>query len=310
MIYRDEPCNIKGMAIRSPWTAKRQIMIYGESLDEVTQWISDTPAKWTSKDSVSTAASQGWDLNAGMKGALAMGKEGWPEGMEMIDKALHAIVPATGREARWGYGFTGGSVNVGRYLTGHPKAMKNRKKKQSGSAPVLHLIVNVVASCAVTGQQMANYGAAITGLIDRLETTGKRIHLDVLMAVKANNDIRLSMGWNVKRASEHVDMSQVAFAIAHPANFRRIGFALMERCHKDSENSWYGYSADGKPVDVPDYTDGTMIIDGVGHGPTRCNNPKDALRFAIEQLNKAAVLAGHATIDEPLIPEDEELFAY
>jgi hypothetical protein len=53
-----------------------------------------------------------------------------------------------------------------------------------------------------------------------------------------------------------------------------------------------------------------LLIDGVGHSPRRCNNPKDALRFAIEQINKAAVLAGHATPDQPLIPEDEELFAY
>ena len=310
MIYRDEPVKIKGMANRQAWTADRQIMAYGESLDDVTQWLQDTPAKWSEKQSESTRASDGWDLNVGYAKALKMGQDGWPEGMEMIDKALHAIIPAAGREARWGYGYTGGSVNVGRYLTGHPKSMRNRHKKQSGSAPVLHLIVNVVASCAINGKQMANYGAAITGLIDRLETTGKRVHLDVVMIIKAENDIRLSLGWNVKRASEHVDMSQIAFAIAHPACFRRIGFAMMERCHKDSQNGWYGYSGDAKPCDVPDHTEGTMMIDGVGHSPTRCNNPKDALRFAIEQINKAAVLAGHATIDQPLIPEDEELFAY
>jgi hypothetical protein len=310
MIYRDEICSIKGNSNRQSWTAKRQILAYGESLDDVTQWLRDTPRKWQEKQGESTRPSDGWDLNVGYAKALAMGKEGWPEGMEMIDEALHAIIPAAGREARWGYGYTGGSVNIGRYLTGHPKAMKNRRKRQSGSAPVLHLIVNVVASCAITGKQMANYGAAITGLVDRLENTGKRVHLDVVMVIRAQNDIRLSLGWNVKQASEHVDMSQVAFAIAHPACFRRIGFSMMERCHKDSENGWYGYSGDVKPCDVPDAPEGALLIDGVGHSPTRCNNPKDALRFAIEQVNKAAVLAGHATIDQPLIPEDEELFAY
>lgn len=313
MIYRDEACNIKGVYLRtSEWTAKRHIMAYGENLADVTQWLKDTPAKWTctSSQDKSNPKSVGWDLNAGYAGALKMSETGWPEGMEMIDEALHAIIPASGREARWGYSYVGGSVNVGRYLTGHPKCMKNKRKKQSGSAPVLHMVVNVVASCAMTGQQMANYGAAITGLIDRLENTGKRVHLDVVMICYGKNGIRMSLGWNIKHASEHVDMSQVAFAIAHPAAFRRIGFAMMERCHIDSQVSNYGYAVDAKPCDVPDHTEGTMIIDGVGHGPTRCQNPKDALRFAIEQVNKAAVLAGHATIDQPLIPEDEELFAY
>jgi len=312
MIYRDEPCNIKGIALRtSPWTAKRQILAYGDSVADVAQWLQDTPAKWRHKSSgPGNPASPSWDLNAGYEGALTLAKDGWQEGVDMIDAALHAIIPAAGREARWGYGYTGGSVNIGRYLTGHPKAMKNRRKRQSGSAPVLHIVVNTVASCAINANQMANYGAAITGLIDRLENTGKRVHVDMVMVIKAQNDIRLSLGWNVKRASEHIDLAEVAFAIAHTAAFRRIGFAMMERTHADAQNGHYGYSGDAKPCDVPDYTEGTMIVDGVNHQPTRCNTPKDALRLAIEQLNKAAVLAGHATIDQPLIPEDEELFAY
>jgi hypothetical protein len=312
MIYRDETASIKGIYNRSSaWTSKRHVVAYGENgVADVEQYLRDTPKRWSVETSKTNGASKDWDLNSGYEGALRLAKDGWPQGAEMIDKALHAIIPAAGREARWGYSYNGGSVNVGRYLTGHPKAMRNRRKKQSGAAPVLHLVVNTVASCQITGQQMANYGAAITGLIDRLETTGKRIHLDMVMVIKAENGIRLSMGWNVKRASEHVDLSQVAFAIAHPAAFRRLGFAMMERTPQEAQCYSYGYSCDALPCDVPDHTDGTMIVDGVNHSPTRCNNPKDALRYAIEQLNKAAVLAGHATPEQPLIPEDEELFAY
>jgi hypothetical protein len=185
--------------------------------------------------------------------------------------------------------------------------MRSRTKRNMGSAPVLHLIVNVVASCQVRGEQMANYGAAITGLMDRLENSGRRIHLDCVMAIRASNESRLSMGWNVKKASEPVDLAEVAFSIAHPAASRRIGLAMMERCPSDTQHGAYGYSCDGLPCDVPDYTDGTMIIDGVSHEPRRCNSPKDALRYAIEQVNKAAVIAGHASIDQPLIDEEEWL---
>jgi hypothetical protein len=276
-------------------------------MDDVQQWLRDTPKKWSSNASRDKAAKDSWDLGIGYDGSLKTAHEGWSEGVELIDQALQAIIPSTGREARWGWGVTGGSVSVGRYLTGHPKTMRNRRKKQMGTAPVLHLIVNGVASCAIKAKQMMNYGAAIAGLIDRLENMGRRIHLDFVMVTCANSTNRLSVGWNVKRASEPMDLSRVAFALAHPAAFRRIGFAMIERSPTEFRDYGYGYCADAQPLDVPDFTDGTMIVDGVMHEPNRCNTPKDALRLAIEQINKAAVVAGHATPEQPLIDEDDWL---
>lgn len=309
MIYKDH----KGVSIDGIWnksvkfTATRHCVAYGDSMDDVQQWLRDTPGKWTTTQSRNNGATETWDRGLGYEGALRMANEGWPEGVEMIDKALQAIVPSTGREARWGWAQQGGSVSIGRYLTGHPKSMRNRRKKQMGAAPVLHLIVNCVASCGITAKQFTNYGASIAGLVDRLENMGRRVHLDMVMVVQANDNSRLSYGWNVKRASEPMDLSRVAFALAHPAAFRRIGFAMSERMPAETQDWGYGHCADALPCDVPDYNDGTMIVDGVNHEPNRCNTPKDALRLAIEQLNKAAVLAGHATPDMPLINEDEWL---
>jgi hypothetical protein len=308
VFYRDKKdVVIQGTWNReTDWTAKRHIVAFAESMDDAQQWLRDTPRNWSVEASHGHPATKDWDLEAGYEGTLTLARDGWHEGVEMIHTALQAIVPASGREARWGYSQTGGSVSVSRYLTGHPKCMRNRRKKNMGGVPVLHLVVNVVASCAVKAERMANYGAAITGLIDRLENSGRRVHLDMVMAVNSKG-IRLSMGWNVKRASEPLDLSQVAFAIAHPAAFRRLGFAMMERTHKDAESAAYGYSADALPWDVPDYTDGTMIVDGLNHQPSRCATPKDALRLAIEQVNKAAVEAGHASLEQPLIDEDDWL---
>jgi hypothetical protein len=309
MYYRE----YNGVSIPGVWnrttkfTAKKHVIAYGDSLSDVIDWFGQKGATWSRDVSRSNPPSNTWDFRSGYDGALKLAKEGWQEGVDMIDVALKAIVPASGRAGRWGYAQSGNSVAIGRYLHGHPKHMRSRTKRNMGSAPVLHLIVNVVASCQVRGEQMANYGAAITGLMDRLENSGRRIHLDCVMAIRASNESRLSMGWNVKKASEPVDLAEVAFSIAHPAASRRIGLAMMERCPSDTQHGAYGYSCDGLPCDVPDYTDGTMIIDGVSHEPRRCNSPKDALRYAIEQVNKAAVIAGHASIDQPLIDEEEWL---
>ena len=308
VIYRDEKKSLEGVYNReTDFVSSRHVLMFADNINDVGEYLTKNPGKWTYRHAENNAAKTSWDLNCGYSGAVTMAKDGWSEGVNMIDEALQAITPATGREARWGWAQTGGSVSVGRYLTGHPKHFRNRRKKQMGSAPVLHIAVNTVASCMVNANQMANYGAAIVGLIDRLENMGKRVHLDVVMATKCAANTRLSIGWNVKRASEAVDLSQVAFAIAHPAAFRRIGFAMMERSPREVATPGYGYCCDIIPDDVPDYREGTMLVDGVNHEYTRCNSPKDALRLAIEQLNKAAVIAGHATPDQPLIDEEEWL---
>jgi hypothetical protein len=308
MIYRDEKKAVTGIYNRrTEFVSKRHIVAFADNLNDLGEFLTTSPKKWPREASRDNAASQSWDMNAGYAGALTMARDGWSEGVAMIDEALQAITPTSGREARWGWAQSGGSVSIGRYLSGNPKPMRNRRRRQAGSAPVLHIVVNPAASCVVTAAQMANYGTAIVGLIDRLENMGKRVHLDVVSVARSTGDARLAIGWNVKKASEPVDLSAVAFAIAHPAAFRRLTFAMMERCPAETYSAGYGNSADILPDDVPDYQEGTMLVDGINHEPDRCNSPKDALRFAIEQLNKASVLAGHTTPDAPLIDEEEWL---
>lgn len=312
MIFRDEKKRVKGISSRSEeWTAKRHVVLYGESLADVQDHLAKVSGRWNGNSSVSSDANDGWDLSAGYNGAMALAKDGWQEGAEMLDARLHAIMPAAGRQARWGYAQAGGSVSIGRYLTGHPKNMRSRRKKEMGAAPVLHIVVNGVASWNVNANHLANYGTALVGLIDRLETTGKRVMLDVVFVTRSYNcDARLSVGWNVKSASEHVDLASIAFSLAHPAAFRRLGFGLMERAPKELETSGYGTAVDVSAEDVPNATDGTMLIDGINVEASRCGTPQDALRLAVEQINKAAVMAGHATIDAPLIDEAEAELLY
>lgn len=309
MLYTDERLVLKGIESRSEdITSKRHIRMFADGLNDVERWLSGNPKKWNSESSKNADASNRWDLDAGYEGSLKLARDGWPEGADLINQALEAIIPATGREGgRWGYSYGGGSVSVGRYLTGNPKCMKNRRRQDYGKAKVLRMAVNIVASAAVSAEQMANYGAALVSLVDRLESGGRRVHLDCIGVVSLNKATRFAAGWTVKLASEPVDLSALAFSIAHPAALRRIWFALAERTPKEVEALGYGRCLDALPEDMPDNDSETIIVDGINHEPGRCNTPTDALRFAIEQLNKAAVKAGHATVESPLVDEAEWL---
>lgn len=310
MIYRDERRSIEGVWNKTQrWTAKRHVVMHAESLDDLMRWISATPPKWRGKDSVNNTTSASWDLNAGYDGAVKLARHGWNEGVAMLSQKLKAIIPAVGSQPRWGYGVAGTSVSMSRFLSGHPNNMRTRRKREMGTAPVLHIAVNTSASCAVNADQMANYGVALVGLINRLEKTGKRVHLDVVNVGHYNNGERGVYGWNVKKASQPLDLGAVAFSIAHPAAFRRLAFAMMERFPAEMETSGYGHCADISEEDVIGMAKGAMLLDGVNHEPRRCNSEQDALRLCCEQLNKAAVLAGHATLDRPLIPTDAFLWS-
>lgn len=309
MIYRDEKRKLK-VEVARMWTKEtdRHIVAYAEDgLPGVERFLNERQRQWQQQQSQDSGnrPSNTWDLNAGYKGAVRMAHEGWSEGAADIETRLQAIMPAAGRESRWGYSVAGSTPNIGRFLRGNPNNMKTRKRRQSGSAPVFHIVVNSSASCCITGEQMKNYGVALVGLIDRLETAGRRVILDVMFGLTLNGDTtKIAVGWNVKKAHDHIDLGAIAFSVAHPAAFRRLGFAMLERLPKETDTWGYGHPADISPEDMPDYTHGMMLLDGVSYEPNRCNSPADALRMAIEQINKAAVLAGHATPEQPLIDDE------
>lgn len=308
MIYRDVKRPLTVQVARS-YEAKtdRHIIAYADDgMAGVERFLSERPRGWTQSESETAAKTKQWDLDLGYEGAKSLARKGWPEGARELEAGLRAVMPAAGREGRWGHSVAGSSVDIGRFVRGHPAHMRTRRKRVSGSSPVYHLVVNGSASCSVNAKQMKNYGIAICGLVDMLENAGKRVILDVVFCLTLQNDkTKAAVGWNVKKAGEHMDMSAVAFSVAHPAAFRRLAFAMMERLPSETNTWGYGHPADIQPEDVPDYTEGMMLIDGVSFEPSRCVTPKDALRLAVEQLNKAAVLAGHATVDQPLIEPDE-----
>jgi len=169
MIYRDERRKLEGTESRQrAITTNRHIVVYGENSADVERWLRETPAKWTDRSSQTGEATRKWDLGAGYAASETMMRDGWADGAKDMQHRLQAILPAASREARFGHSVYGSSVNIGRYLTGQPNNMRRKGKRESGSAPVFHIVVNVVCSAGVGAEHFANYGTAIAGLIDRL----------------------------------------------------------------------------------------------------------------------------------------------
>lgn len=267
--------------------------LFGDSLRDVAEYLHSTPDVWGSASIGSRARHQGtsWDMGADYQAAWKLAYEGWTQGAVDLDTAVHAIEPdAVLPELRWDFG--GERVDIPRYLGGDPACMIS-KGRQTRQRPVVHLVVNGSVSCSVSAKAIAAYGAALTAIIDTIENAGRRVELDLVYALHDlgagwGGKMRGLVGWKVKAAEDHCDMASIAFAIAHPAAFRRIGFALIERLPKALRNDGYGRPGKITKEDLAMLgMEGAFILPGVGASDFGID-PKAAIPRAIAQINEVA----------------------
>ena len=95
------------------------------------------------------------------------------------------------------------------------------------SQPIVRIAVNMSASASVDPQDIVNRGAAIVTLIDRIQSTGRRVELVALKHGYSNND-KFVWSVTVKRPEEPVDLDRIGLAFATPIMLRRFFFRVLE----------------------------------------------------------------------------------
>jgi hypothetical protein len=268
------------------------VAFMGDELMDVAAWLKATPRCWSQSSSVRDRASDRWDLNAGYHGAERLAREGWADGARVIHNNLAVNFPnAHIKEPAWKYDVAGALPDVPRFLAGAPGPMMNHGRAK-GRQPVVHIVVNVVCSANVGAKEFSNYGTALVALIDTIENSGRRVELDVAAVFSGlggwSGKNKCVTAWKVKRANDPVDLAAIAFSIAHPAAFRRIMFAMVERSPSAWNTPGYGFCAKLTPelAELIDAGD-AFLLDGVGEARGQCTTPAGALQLAQAQLDAA-----------------------
>lgn len=219
----------------------KQVVFHGSSLHDVAQWLSSTPRVWHGRYSETNAPREGWDLSAGMGGALRLARDGWSAGARDIetgevDSSLTELLKVKIMDV------AGYVPDVARYCAGEPRHMMSHKRNQ---APIVHICISLWTSGGTTAETFIKYGQAMLTLIDQLENSGRRVELDVVFPTKPNGGYTVCAGWKVKRAGDTLDQAAIAFSLAHPAALRRIGFAMLERAPLAADDSGgYGHQCE------------------------------------------------------------------
>lgn len=256
-----------------------------ESLHEMGAWIDRTLPTWRGRSSADGPLRHDWTMGVTYKEAVRMAVEGWPEGADKAQEALKAFVPSTSAPDTK-IDFYGFRPHVPRFCAGAPNNMiRHTRDADNGSGRVLTLLVPVNALARVRGDCMSNFGVAVAQYINQMEMQGTRIEL-ICAFVSAVNSVRVSQTVTLKHADQPLDLAVVSFAIGHPAMFRRLGFALLERC--DAPECYaYGSTKPALAADLINAPLGTIVLNGMNDANECAPTPEKALEYVSKQIEKA-----------------------
>lgn len=264
-------------------------VLMGDSMGDVGRWLSRTPRVWNQHSSLNEGYDYQWSLNVKYKEAEKMMTEGWHNGAMKLYEALNALPPPTTTHTKLTRDVAGHYPDVPRYLQGDPAHMVTRGKVH-GKKPTISILLSANLSAHQAAEPMLHFGTALCAAVDKLESRGRRVELAVAYAAKHSRCNRTAIqGWKVKEPGEHLNLDEVAFSLAHPAAFRRIGFAMRERTPKMYDESGYGM-----PKSISEYEasllgyEDALIVDCSGTKLSKCTNVLNATLFTINALNEAA----------------------
>lgn len=180
------------------------------------------------KDSSRHDNGKDWDLGLGWDGAVQCAQQGWSEVRSDIEGIASEVSTRVGNLMRDEFGFefdvTGTTVDVGRMMSGEPECMIQPVMQQvPRDSPVVTVVVEACVSASMSADTYLKRGATILALLDVLRIIG--IPAEVYLS--SDNGITCHLIPLVE-AGQHVDVDELAFALAHPGAFRRIGFAAWE----------------------------------------------------------------------------------
>lgn len=191
--------------------------------------------------------------------AKILAKKGWDEGLVEIEKYRARIIPKiTDKVLRPMpvYAVAGYNVDVGTFLSNNPECFLTREfEERNYPGRIFKIVCSISFSASITPETIIQRGAMVCALVDAIEYAGHRAEVisNVAFSGWDSEEARLgknkTYGWFevsvvVKKASQPLEMSDLAFCLAHPAMLRRMMFSVAELNGWSDRFSNYGYPAE------------------------------------------------------------------
>ncbi len=191
--------------------------------------------------------------------AKVMALSGWREGLEKIDRYRAQIAPTITQHVlrpTQVYAIAGHYVDVGSYLANDPECFITRVYEQRNyPGRIFKLVCSISFSAAISPETIIQRGAMVCALVDAIEFAGHRVEVicNGAMSMHSSKEHRQGLhkgdGWFevsvvVKKTQQPLEMSDLAFCLAHPSMFRRLIFSSAEIEGWSDVAHAYGYPSE------------------------------------------------------------------
>lgn len=223
-----------------------------------------------------------WDKNITWEEAKHLAQSGWIEGMNEIEKYRAILEPKITKyivrpvpESS----YTGYVVDVGAYLSNNPECFITRGwEKRNYPGRLFTIVVSCSFSCSVDADTIIKRGALVCALVDALEYAGHRVEI-ICNETTTYGDKKNEIDVVVKKHDQPLEMTDLAFCLAHPAMLRRIIFSANELMGWSDYASNYGYPAQAT-------NQGDLYINEIHSGKI---NVEEAISWLLDKLREFGI---------------------
>ena len=230
----------------------------------------------------SRAYKSDWYGNVSWEEAKTLAISGWIEGLNEIKKIsveLSEIIANKIVRYEPEYGVGGGVVDVGAFLSNSPEyfMMKNSTEKEQ-EGKIITIVCSVSFSAAIDSKVIIQRGGIVCALADAIEMSGFRCEI-IVNTTSFSKSRKFEVDVILKKAQQSLNITELAFCLAHPAMLRRFMFSVAEL------EGWADYAhAYGIPHEAKDK--GDLYINEI-YSYIVPNS--QAINWVTEQLKKLGV---------------------
>lgn len=234
-----------------------------DSISDFENFINNTSFnevfRWESHSSVST--DRHWTGTSNYEEAVDLLKHGADDLSKRLEKAyqIKAADIGTKTAIRSFYDVAGFQASVPRYLQGIPTSMVNQKKVVQ-KAKVITLNKDMNYNCRWSVEDIINESAKALAIVKKIEATGTRVNLNLCWVAQAGSQ-RVGCKIRLKNAGERLNVSKLAFVMAHPSMLRRMLFRWLEVNPDVVDRSYaHGYGSPSNIKDIQEDGEYTLPI--------------------------------------------------
>lgn len=205
-----------------------------ESLHEMVDYAIATPMDKRKASDEQGPWRTDWAKSESLQDSVDMAHTGYAEVRPQVESLMEImeerLAERFGNRFVTQYAVAGGTVDIGKFVTGEPECMLEWVSEPAASmGRVVKVAVAGTASSSIDPEDMVRRGTAVVALLDTLHKLGVGLELWWDSTISGSDSTDHSTVVKLHDSSNPLDIDDLMWAVCHPSMLRRVTFAVQER---------------------------------------------------------------------------------